>query len=197
MRGAYRVAAGLTLAAGGAGLAYRARAGRKPRGGVVGRSVTVEKPPEEAYAFWRRLENLPRFMERVRSVEPIDDRRWHWVVSAPGGRTVEWDAELTDDRPHELISWRSLPGSAVDLSGRVEFRPAPGARGTAVRLTLEPRRAGALVPARLLERQVAEDLRRFKRLLETGEIATTEGQPSGKRSPLGKVLSARRERSAP
>lgn len=153
----------------------------------VERSVTVTRTPRELYAFWRRLENLPRFMEHLESVTALDGGRSRWVARAPLGRTVSWEAEVHDERENELIAWRSLPGSEVGNAGSVQFRELPEERGTEVRVVLEYRppagRAGAML-AKLLgadpETQVREDLRRFKQMLEAGEVPTTEGQPSGR-----------------
>ncbi|MCE5267901.1 MAG: SRPBCC family protein [Planctomycetaceae bacterium] len=150
-------------------------------------SITVNASPETAYQFWRCLQNLPRFMRHVELVRPEGERRSHWVVSGPGGLRLEWDAELTDDQPNRLLAWRSLPGSPVRHVGSVEFERAPGERGTVVRAEVEyappAGRLGSKI-ATLLGRdpsqELREDLRRFKQLLETGEIITTEGQPAGR-----------------
>ena len=91
----------------------------------VGHAITINRPPEELYRYWRRLENLPQFMRHLEAVIVVDDRRSHWFAKAPGGRSVEWHAEITEDRPNELIAWRSLPGSDVMNRGTVRFdRPA-------------------------------------------------------------------------
>ena len=179
------VAAGVCCAAAGYRLATRAA---RRDGSTAERTVTVDRSATDLYALWRELANAPRFMERVHAVEAIDERRSHWVGKAPGGAPAEWDAELIEERSGELIAWRSDPPG---LSGRVEFALATGGRGTRVRLTLE-----APVARTALERVAAEDLRRFKRLAETGEIATVAGQSSGKRSLLGRVLAGRLEGTA-
>ena len=153
----------------------------------VRHSVTLSKSPEELYRFWRNLENLPRFMNHLQSVTQIDSNRSHWKVKAPAGMTVEWDAEIIADTPNEIIGWRSLPGAEVDNAGSVRFEQAPGGRGTIVRVQLQYNppggRAGAFV-AKLFgeepEQQLRDDLRRFKQLIEAGEIPTTEGQTSGR-----------------
>jgi uncharacterized membrane protein len=161
-------------------------AGERARGGIqVQKSLIVERSPEDCYAFWRNFENLPRFMSHIEAVQVRDERTSHWVAKAPGGR-VEWDAEVVDDRPGERISWRSLPGSDVEHSGTVRFLPAAGNRGTLVRLQMQYRppagMIGSLV-ARLFgeepRQQIPQELRRFKAMLETGEVPTTEGQPAG------------------
>jgi uncharacterized membrane protein len=153
----------------------------------VERSITIDRPPEEIYRFWRDLKHLPQIMGHLESVEPYGTNRSHWVAKGPAGLRVEWDAEIVTDRPNELIAWRSLEGGGVDNSGWVRFEPAVGGRGTVVRVAMDyypP--AGALgeTVAKLLgedpEKQIAVDLHRLKQLLETGEIARTEGQSSGR-----------------
>jgi uncharacterized membrane protein len=153
----------------------------------VEKSITIRKPAEELYRFWRQLDQLPRFMRHLQEVRIIDDKRSHWVAKAPLGIRVEWDAEIINDRPNELIAWRSLPGGDVDTAGSVHFVAAPQGRGTEVRVTLKYDPPGGEVGATLAgwlgsspEGQIQEDLSRFKQLMETGEIATTEGQPSGR-----------------
>jgi uncharacterized membrane protein len=154
----------------------------------VKKSITVNRRPEEVYVFWRELQNLPRFMYHLESVTVTGENRSHWVAKAPAGMKVEWDAEVTQDRPNELIAWRSLPGSNVEHFGSVRFERAPGARGTIVRVELQYRPpAGAMgaVVAKLFgeepEQQVQEDLRRLKQVIEAGEVLTTQGQPAGRR----------------
>ena len=191
MRAGRAIGAGVLVAAGIVG--YRRRRAAKATPVAAQRVVTIDKPADELYRFWRSLTNAPRFMKWVQEVAVRDERRSRWVAQLPGRRgRVEWEAELLEDRPGELIAWRSLPGAPVPISGRVEFAPAAPGRGTEVRSRVETEG----VPRQVLERHVSEDLRRFKRLLETGEIATVDGQPSGKRSPLGRLLVGRRERSA-
>ena len=127
-------------------------------------------------------------MKHLESVERRDGNRSHWVAKGPAGTSVEWDAEVTRDETDALISWRSLEGSEVQNSGAVRFTPATGGRGTLVAVTLQyepPAGALGMTIAKLFGEepnlQVREDLRRFKRLLETGEIPTTEGQSHGTR----------------
>lgn len=159
------------------------------------RSLAVNRAPQDCYRFWRAFENLPRFMEHLVSVSIIAPGRSHWVAKGPAGTTVEWDAEVTRDEPDRLIAWRSLEGADVDHSGVVRFEPAPGNRGTIVRVELRysppAGQLGAWV-ARLFgeepEHQIREDLRRFKQVLEAGEIPTTVGQPSGRRSLMARFL---------
>ncbi|MFY1593442.1 SRPBCC family protein [Micromonospora sp. WMMD737] len=149
-------------------------------------SVTVNRSPAEAYRFWRDLENLPRFMSHLESVRADDLRRSHWTAHGPAGRRIEWDAEIVDDQPNRSLAWRSLPGTRVPNAGRVRFVPAPGDRGTEVRVRLRyAPPAGALgrAVAKLFgeepEQQVRDDLRRFKQVVETGEVVRSEGSPDG------------------
>jgi uncharacterized membrane protein len=148
---------------------------------LIGRSVTIDRPKQELYAFWRRFENLPRFMHNIRSVEVSDSGGSHWVIEAPAGKTVEWDSEITADEPGQLISWRSLEGASVRNSGQVEFRDSPDGRGTVVTVTLTydpPGGSLGQLIAKLFQKepkiQARQDLRRFKQLMETGEIATAQ-----------------------
>jgi uncharacterized membrane protein len=146
---------------------------------LVGRTVCINRPRAELYAFWRHFANLPQFMENVRSVTIVDSRRSHWVIEAPANRKVEWDSEITEDVPDERIAWASLPGASVRNSGSVEFRDSSAGRGTFVTVTIayDPPggNLGRLV-AKLFHRepkiQARQDLRRFKQLMETGEIPT-------------------------
>ena len=152
----------------------------------VKKSITINKSTAELYSFWRDFENLPQFMNHLESVKKIDDKRSHWVAKAPLGTTVEWDAEITSERENERIGWQSVENSEVPNSGVVEFLPT-STRGTEVKVTLtyEPPAGylGSLVAKLFGEepnQQVAEDLRRFKSLMEAGMIMKTEGQPSGR-----------------
>lgn len=152
-------------------------------------SVTIGRPRQELWEFWRRLENLPQFMRHVDSVEKIDDRRSHWIGKSPVGR-VEWDAEIVSERDGHSLSWASLPGSRIHNAGTVSFEDDPAGRGTIVRVEMEASpgntlgRAVGRVLSSVTERQVHEDLRRFKNLMEAGEIPTTEGQSAGRRSAI-------------
>jgi uncharacterized membrane protein len=153
----------------------------------VKKSITINRPPEEVYRFWRELQNLPRFMYHLEAVQKVDEKRSHWIAKGPAGRKVEWDAQIIEERPNELIVWRSLPGSDVDNSGSVRFERAPGGRGTVVGVELQYRppvgAMGATVAKLFGEepgQQVEEDLRRLKQVMEAGEILTTEGQPAGR-----------------
>jgi uncharacterized membrane protein len=149
-------------------------------------SVTVNRPSDEVYRFWHDFENLPRFMNHLEAVRMTGDGRSRWTAQAPAGRTVEWDAEIIEDRPNQLIAWRSMPGAKVPNAGRVSFMRAAGGRGTEVRVELEYRPpAGALgkAVAKLFgeepEQQVRDDLRRFKQVIETGEVVRSDGSPQG------------------
>lgn len=152
-------------------------------------AITVNRPREEVYAFWRELENLPRFMFHLESVQAKDGGRSHWVAKAPVGRTVEWDAEVADDVPGELIAWRSLEGATVPNSGSVRFAEAPGGRGTEVTVDIEYRPPGGAMGAAVARlfgedpmQQLKDDLRRFKQVIETGEVVRSEGTPEGTRT---------------
>jgi len=156
------------------------------RGVRVEQTVTIGLPPEEIYAFFRNFENLPRFMSHLQSVKVLDDKRSHWVTKGPAGSDAEWDAEIINEIPNELIGWRSVEGSQIDNAGSVHFKPNPGGRGTDVKVILRYDPPGGLLGAVTAKifgedpgHQVKEDLRALKMLLETGEIATTEGQPNG------------------
>ena len=127
--------------------------------------------------MWRDFSNLPRFMSHLESVEVIDERRSHWRTKAPAGKSVEWDAEIVEDQPGEVLAWRSVQGSQIGNSGRVRFVDAPGDRGTEVHVDFEyqpPMGTLGVVFARLLgeepEQQASDDLRRFKHIVETGRV---------------------------
>lgn len=154
-------------------------------------TLTINRSAEDLYKAWRDLAQLPRWMKHLRSVDVKDERRSHWIATGPAGSRIEWDAEITEDRPHERIAWRSLEGSDVEHSGVVRFAPAPGNRGTMV--TVEMRYAppggtlGSAVAAWFGEdapQSIKMDLRRFKQVMETGEVITTEGQPAGRAESL-------------
>lgn len=152
----------------------------------VTHSFTINRPRAELFAFWRQFDNLPRFMNHLQSVKTSGGNRSHWVAKAPAGRTVEWDAEIINEVPDETIAWRSLAGADVDNAGSVRFIDHPGGRGTIVKVSLDyipfGGRVGQIVAKFFGEEpkiQITEDLRRFKRLMETGEIPTIDGQPKG------------------
>jgi uncharacterized membrane protein len=147
----------------------------------VRKAITINRSPAEVYSFWRNLENLPRFMVHLESVRELDQRLSYWRVHAPLGTTVEWTAEIVEDRPNELISWRSIPDARVPNSGVVRFTPAPGDRGTEVQLEVSydpPAGALGATIAKLLgqepSQQVDGDLRRFKQVMETGEVVHSD-----------------------
>jgi uncharacterized membrane protein len=175
---------------------FGARPSEAIRGGALrlSKSIAINRGPDELYAYWRRLETLPRFMSHLESVQVLDAKRSHWVARLPGGVALEWDAEITHDFPDERLSWRSVPGSDVNHSGSVELKSLPTGRGTrlSVELWIEAREPLSKSVASLFgewpEVTLGNDLRRLKQLLETGEIATTEGQPSGTRSIVSRHL---------
>jgi uncharacterized membrane protein len=145
---------------------------------ITARAVTINRPRDELFAYWRDFGNLATFMDNVEHIDAIDGTRSHWVVKAPAGKTVEWNATVTEERPGELIAWASDEGADVPNSGRVEFRDA-GDRGTVVTATIlydPPAGFIGKVVAKMFQREPAiqarRDLRRFKQLMETGEIAT-------------------------
>lgn len=144
----------------------------------IGRSVTINRPRDELFAYWRDFSNLPSFMDNVERIDILSNTTSHWVVKAPAGRTVEWDATVTEEKAGELIAWTSAEDADVPNSGRIEFRDA-GARGTIVMATIAydpPVGVVGKVIAKLFQREPAiqarRDLRRFKQLMETGEVAT-------------------------
>jgi len=155
----------------------------------IKKSVTVNRPTEVLYSYWRNLSNLPRLFENVLSVEILDSSRSHWTLRVPGGINLEWSAEITVDRKNEMIGWRSLDDADLDNAGYVRFEPAVGGRGTVVRVALQYNppagRLGSAVSALLGEKpasQVVEALRKFKQLMESGEIATAADQKEKARS---------------
>jgi uncharacterized membrane protein len=155
-------------------------------GTAVEESVTINRPIEELYRFWRNLENLPQFMHHLESVERVTDTLSRWRAKAPAGTTVEWNAEIINEVPNKVIGWRSIEGSDVVSAGSVNFEDAGFGRGTRVRVRLQYSPPGGKIGAalaRLIGRDAAaeirDDLRRFKQIVETGEIPTTKGQPRG------------------
>jgi uncharacterized membrane protein len=167
--------------------AVRANQGRPRKGAYQAHgSVTVNRGVEDTYRFWHDFQNLPRFMYHLQSVRMTGNRRSHWTAKAPAGRSVDWDVEVVEDRPDEFIKWRSVDSSPVPNSGCVRFVPAAGGHGTEVRVDLEfavpGGRLGTAV-AKIFgehpQQQVSDDLRRFKQMIETGEIARSDGSPDG------------------
>jgi uncharacterized membrane protein len=197
-----RSIAGAALAVLGAGLVYRSVTGRsvlyealdlrliRTTGGrqriEVVKTMTINRSPEELYRFWRNFENLPTVMRHLESVTVHDDRRSHWIAKGPADSRIEWDAEIVNEKANQLIAWQSCEGADIDHWGVVRFVPAPGGRGTEVSVELEYEPIagsfGAMVAKLFGEepaQQIEEDLRRFKQVMEVGEVTTTEGQSRG------------------
>jgi uncharacterized membrane protein len=150
---------------------------RRGEGVRVEERIVLNRPRSEVYRFWRNLENLPRFMDHLESVTVLDEERSHWVAKGPAATRVEWDAVIHYEIPNELLAWRSLEGSDVDNAGSVHFSPTENG-DTEVRVVLRydppAGRAGAAVAWLFGEepsRQVAEDLRRLKQVVEATEPA--------------------------
>ncbi|HEY9849039.1 MAG TPA: SRPBCC family protein [Leptolyngbyaceae cyanobacterium] len=184
---------GALMALAGGGLVYRGVAAQTSLQEATGmnktmkveKTVTINKSPAELYSFWHDFENLPRFMKHLKFVRVIDEKRSHWIANAPMDNSVEWDAEIIKDEENKLIAWASVEGADIDNSGFVRFQPAPKGRGTEVKVVIEYDPPGGAIGAAIAklfgeepEQQIGDDLRRFKQLMEAGEIATTEGQPS-------------------
>jgi uncharacterized membrane protein len=224
--------AGLGLAALGGGLLWRGATGhcnvyqtlglnsvRPARGEGTGRrvsvpyelgirvdeSVRVHKPATELYRFWRRLENLPKFMNHLDSVTMIDERKSHWVAVGPAGLRVEWYAEIINEVEGRLIGWRSLEGSEVDNAGSVSFRPTPNGDGTDVKVSFQYNppagELGAAV-AKLFgqdpRKQVRDDLKCYKQMMEQGSanrkaFVRTKQSDSQKLWDRDKVMEASEE----
>ncbi|MGK3990293.1 SRPBCC family protein [Sorangium sp. So ce136] len=178
----------------------RAPGAQGERAAQVIRAITVACSPEDAHRFWRDLTNLPRFMTYLDSVQLINERQSRWSLKAPAGPAMELDAEILDDRPGELISWRALAGMKVVTSGSVRFRRAPGGRGTEVRVEIDQAPPGGLIGAGVarlvggaIGLQAEPDLRRFKQLMEIGEVVQSDASvhwgphpaqpPGGRREP--------------
>ncbi|OBG58000.1 MULTISPECIES: SRPBCC family protein [unclassified Mycobacterium] len=149
-------------------------------------AVTVRRTPEEVYRFWRDLENLPSFMHHLKAVTPTTDGQSHWIANAPAGRSVQWDAQITEDDTNKRIAWQSLPGSVIENGGSVEFTPTATGDGTEIRVRIGYHIPGGLfgkAAASLFgespEQQVNDDLRRFKQILETGQVLRSDGSPEG------------------
>jgi uncharacterized membrane protein len=144
-------------------------------------SCIVNREPDEVYSFWRNFENFPRFMRHVEAVQDLGDGRYHWVATGPAGMSVEWDAMMVADDPGRVITWRSLENSDVDNAGAVRFERAPGGRGTIVRVNIEYNPVGGVLGAAVAklfgeepEQQMDDDLRRFKQILEIGEVVVSD-----------------------
>lgn len=159
--------------------------GSRTKSANVRSAITIRRPIDEVYRFWRDFANLPRFMAHLESVQVRGDLST-WRAKGPAGMTVEWDAELVTDLENERIAWHSLADSDVSNAGIVRFSPAPGGRGTQVFVELEyspPVGTAGVVVAKLLGeepgQQVQDDLRRLKQVMETGEVVRSEGNPAG------------------
>jgi uncharacterized membrane protein len=199
---------GLALAAVGGSLIYRGMSGHcslyqaldvstaTPRGPATsvraGHGVKVEertiigRDAATLWRFWRKLENLGRFMQHLEHVEEHDEKRSRWVARGPLGYPLTWEAEIINERENELIAWRSVDDSEMDTAGSVHFHELPHGRGTEVRVVFKYDTHAAQLAEPLVrimgespQRQLREDLRRFKQIMESGEAATTEGQPRG------------------
>jgi len=173
-----RILVGTAAAGAVAGVvAFRAS---KYSGVKLKKSITVDRSPEELYRYWHDFTNLPRFMDLLSNVEVLDETRSVWTINAPIGLHLSWEAEITVDRENEMIGWQSLDGSTIETKGYVRFEPAPKGRGTVVRVAMQyvppAGKAGAAFASLFGKRpgaHIDEALRRFKQLMETGEIAAT------------------------
>ena len=190
-----RSALGAALATGGGAIALLGSTHKtRSHSASAWTSFLINCSPQEAYEFWRDLENLPRFMNRLHSVTVLDNRHSRWVAIGPMGREIRWNAEITDERENEYIAWRSLPGSEVEVDGRVEFREAPANRGTLISARMQFRavvgKSSALANSlnKAASFAMRQDLRRLAALMETGEIPTTEGQSHGPRDFVTGVM---------
>ena len=161
----------------------------------VEKSITIAKSPEELYQFWRDFENLPRFMSHLESVMCVSTNRSHWIAKGPAGTRVEWDAEVYNEKSNELIAWRSLDGEVTN-AGSVRFEPADDG-GTLVKVVLNYNTPGGKLSAFVAKllggepgQMIEDDLRRLKQILETGEVASAEGQEPDVR-PLVKVVASK------
>lgn len=154
------------------------------------RAVLINRPRDELYAFWRDFRNLPTFMENVRGVELMESGRSRWLVAGPAGSEVELVSEITEDRPGEYIAWRSLQESDIDHEGWIEFRDNAFGRGTEVRVFISydpPAGTVGKLVAKVMQReprvQARRELRRFKQLMETGEVSTSKAPDAAPRGP--------------
>ena len=144
-------------------------------------SCIVNRSPEEVYSFWRNFQNLPRFMKHLESVEDLGTGRSRWRAKGPAGTEVEWEATIIADVPGEVITWRSLENSDVDNAGAVRFQEAPGGRGTIVKVHIQYDPPAGVIGATVAklfgeepEQQLDDDLRRFKQVLEVGEVVVSD-----------------------
>ena len=194
--GVKRRPASIALAAVGGLMAYRGATLAGTGSFQAESSFAINCSPEEAYRFWRNLENLPLFMRNLESVR-VKDGRSEWRAIGPLGARLQWTAEITEERENQYIAWRSVEGSDFENCGSVEFIPAPGNRGTIVRATMQYdlpggaiSKAAAAIFGKDPEFTLREDLRRFKALMEMREVPTIEGQPHGPRSTKISILHA-------
>jgi uncharacterized membrane protein len=189
--GAALAAAGGLLAVGGT------RIPSQPHELHAEASFTINVPPEQAFRFWINFENLPRFMSHLESVRILGDRRSEWTMRGPMQMRIKWNAQIVEQRENQWIVWRSEPNALVTSNGSVQFSPAPGNRGTEVTVAVQYTpiagpvgKALASILGKNPSHVIREDLRHFKQLLEAGEIATTFGQPHGRRSAIHKAKHA-------
>ncbi len=198
---------GLALALVGGSLLYRGATGycsvneamgrdtaniNQGKGLVISRSVTINRPRAEVYAFWRQLENLPRFMKHLARVTQLNSKRSHWEAQIPANLgTLEWDATITAEVPGERIAWQSVAEATVDNAGEVIFHDAPGDRGTVLHATISYRppvgdlgKAATSLFNKRFEEMIKADLQRFKRMVETGEIELISGQSTAGSAPF-------------
>ena len=150
-------------------------------------SIAIDAEPGKLFSFWRNFENLPQFMNNLESVTDLGGGRSHWIAKGPAGRKVEWDAEIYNEIPGELIAWRSLESADIVNAGSVRFEKGPAGHGTFVRIALNynpPAGKVGATAAKLLRsapsQLIAQDLRRLKQIIEAGEVASIDGQPSGR-----------------
>jgi uncharacterized membrane protein len=187
------VGTGLTIAS----FATRTQDRRKSGEASADATIIVNAPRERVYSFWRDFQNLPRFMNHLKSVKVTDGRHSRWIAYGPFNKEIEWDAEITNEQQNDRIEWRSIEGSDVDMQGSVEFSDATGKRGTLIDVQIAYRGAGSGVAHGVIALMgkdpsflMRQDMRRFKALLESGEIPTTEGQSHGPRDAMSKFFKA-------
>ncbi len=147
--------------------------------------ITIDRKPEELYSYWRDFEHLPQFMRHLVDVTKLDASHSHWIAQAPFGKTLEWDSEVTEDIPNERIAWRSVEGSDIKHHGEIRFRPATGGHGTEVQVDMSYQPPGGKFATTMAQyfngitqEKLHEDVRRFKQLMEAGEIPTAGATPA-------------------
>jgi uncharacterized membrane protein len=164
------------------------RNGRTQDGAIrMTRTITIQRSARDLFNFWRNFENLPQFMPHLKSVRVTGEKTSHWVAKGPGGKEIAWGAEITSEHLNDHISWQSLPGAEVPNKGTVRFEALPHDRGTVVRVAIIYDPPGGILGSKFAkilgrapEQITGSDLRRFKQIMETGEISTTKGQPAGR-----------------